>query len=512
MLMIFCTMSSSRRRKLTRAALATSILIALVFVLAAAPNPAADPRHQHQVLRGQFAADAGKLADRCMQAGQAELADEIRRFLVERPDDGLSFRAVAMAGDPCRPATTESPATDDARAEFDKLRQQYAKRLYELAVTTFRDGQITLSYDLVREVVQLDPDHGPARSLLGYSKRSDRWVTPYAAHKLASNQIWDARFGWIAKGNLERYEAGTQLWKGQWLPADEVARYRSAWSNAWEVETEHYLVRTNVSLERGVELAEHLEQLYSIFFRLFAGYFTPRDQIAALFDRRSGLGKMAEPKKRRGNERFRVHFYRERDEYLAALKPYVRSGLDVSTGMYVPKSRTCYFFANPRQRRSADLATVVHEGTHQLFVETRPQLNLAATEGNYWVIEGMSCYMETLTRRGNQLELGLWNTARLASGRRRIVDQKQYVPLDGLVRMKVQDFDGQSIHGLYTQSACVCHFFMHHDGGRFRDALVEYLEAVYTGQADANTLSALTGLPYAKLDDLILQHVTNGAR
>jgi hypothetical protein len=53
---------------------------------------------------------------------------------------------------------------------------------------------------------------------------------------------------------------------------------------------------------------------------------------------------------------------------------------------------------------------------------------------------------------------------------------------------------------LYSQAAGMTHFLMFYEGGRYRDALVAYLSAVYNGQDDLETLSKLTGSSYSELD------------
>ena len=53
---------------------------------------------------------------------------------------------------------------------------------------------------------------------------------------------------------------------------------------------------------------------------------------------------------------------------------------------------------------------------------------------------------------------------------------------------------------LYSQAAGLTNFLVHHDGGRYRDALVAYLVAVYTGRDDPDTLAKLTGVDYSALD------------
>jgi hypothetical protein len=53
---------------------------------------------------------------------------------------------------------------------------------------------------------------------------------------------------------------------------------------------------------------------------------------------------------------------------------------------------------------------------------------------------------------------------------------------------------------LYSESSGLTHFLMHADGGRYRDALVEYLIAVYTSRDRPATLSERTGMNYGELD------------
>jgi hypothetical protein len=53
---------------------------------------------------------------------------------------------------------------------------------------------------------------------------------------------------------------------------------------------------------------------------------------------------------------------------------------------------------------------------------------------------------------------------------------------------------------LYTESAGLATFFMQGEQGRYREAWVRYLTAIYSGRATAETLAQLTGLSYQELD------------
>lgn len=482
--------------------LVAASLSSLAIVASAAPTDSI--RERHEQLRDRWANQVEQLAAKCEAQGLNDAAETIRQLLRTADSGVISIPVFSTNGQSAAASTAGTPKPEWQLA-LTKIRKQYAKDLFELATNAFRAGDISFCYDIVREVIEHDPDHGPARALMGYTKYRDHWVTPFAAGKLKAGQIWDPRFGWVPKGHVAHYEKGEQLWKGQWLPNEEVAKYRQQWANAWEIETEHYVVRTNASLERGAEFATKLEKLYAIFFRLFAGFFSPRDQMAMLFDppnRRTALGKIDEPE-RRQNRKFRVYFYRTREEFLETLRPYVKTGLDVSTGLYLTGTRTAYFYVHEQM----DEATVIHEATHQLFAESRDHRHGDGSRGNFWVLEGIACYMESFRDREGHVELGAWETTRLKRGRERM---QRFLPVDKLVQLGMKDFDGPEIHDLYLQSACLCHFLMHHDNGRYRDVFVKYLEEVYLGRADYQTLGELLGIDYATLDRQFRQHVAEG--
>ncbi|MDZ7619089.1 MAG: hypothetical protein U1E05_18945, partial [Patescibacteria group bacterium] len=55
------------------------------------------------------------------------------------------------------------------------------------------------------------------------------------------------------------------------------------------------------------------------------------------------------------------------------------------------------------------------------------------------------------------------------------------------------------------------HFLVFHEGGVYRDALVQYLSAVYSGRDTPQTLAELLGASYAEVDATYRQFVTNAA-
>ena len=87
------------------------------------------------------------------------------------------------------------------------------------------------------------------------------------------------------------------------------------------------------------------------------------------------------------------------------------------------------------------------------------------------------------------------------AARYRLLNDNFYVPLEEFTGYGMEKLQKDPrIATLYSQSAGLTHFLIHYDGGRYRDALVSYLSAVYTGRDQPDTLAKLTGTAYGELD------------
>ncbi len=83
----------------------------------------------------------------------------------------------------------------------------------------------------------------------------------------------------------------------------------------------------------------------------------------------------------------------------------------------------------------------------------------------------------------------------------RLLRDKFYIPLDEFTSYTMQRFQGDPrIAALYSQAAGLTHFLVFYDHGRYRDALMAFLLALYTGKDDHETLARLTGENYKTLD------------
>lgn len=466
-----------------RASCLVASLVVVSAVSAAAPKARADDLGQRRAaLYVEYAQKLGELAEWCDRERLPDAAEMLRSWLPERGDDHLTLFVLPSADD---------AATGLGDAEWQRrwqvLRNQQADALYSLALTAVKAGQAGLAYELATETLRENPDHKQARRALGYVRFRDQWRTPFEIRQLSAGKVWHDRFGWLPKAHVERYEKRDRYYQGRWMAAADEQAQRGDVKRGWRVESSHYVVTTNHSLEEGVRLSRQLETLYTIWQQVFAAFHTDDAELRRRFE---GRGTRNDPKPHN------VVYYRSRDEYnrtLGAGQPKI----EMTLGIYLDKARTAYFYAGDEQ----DPGTVYHEATHQLFHETRPASSEAGQRDNVWIMEGIACYMESLAEAGNHYTLGGANAGRMPAARHRLNEDHFYVPLAELVTMGVEAVQHDPrIAMLYSQSSGLADFFMHDAAGRYREPLVRYLVAIYGGKATAGTLSELTGTSYSALD------------
>ena len=456
-------------------------------------------------LNKHYAAQLAELSAWCDQQGLAHEAEVTRCWLP--PDDPLrlfvatpSASSGTSSGTSSNGSADATPATADAtvkeaqpvsatfRERLEKLRKTQAAALFDLASKAAANRQPREALALVSQVLREDPDHALARRIMGYGRHDDRWLTAFEVRKSRDGQVWDERFGWLPREHVARYEAGERYYAGGWRSAADDAKAHADMRNPWVVGTEHYVVRTNHSLEEGVRLAARLERLYAIWDQVFLGFVATEEQLARRFQGQAG--QAAEPR------RHKVVYYRSHDEYVRALEKD-QPNIGITSGYYWGDKREAYFFAGEQ----ADDSNLYHEATHQLFSETRPVVRDIGRDANFWIVEGVACYLESLQLRDGWSSLGGADSVRLRDARHRLLEDKFYVPLaefTGYGMDRVQH--DERIALLYSQASGLTHFLLHYDHGRYRAALAPYLAAVYTGRDRAGTLAELTGARYEDLD------------
>jgi len=178
-----------------------------------------------------------------------------------------------------------------------------------------------------------------------------------------------------------------------------------------------------------------------------------------------------------------------------------------TAGIYLERPRCAFFFAD----KDADDRTLYHEATHQLFHESRPIAPDVGRKANFWIIEGIAMYMESLRREDGFYVLGGFDDQRLHAAQYRLLVDKFYVPLAEFTSFGMEKLQTDPrIATLYSQAAGLTHFLVYYDGGRYRDALVSYLAAVYSGRDNLDTLSGLCATSYRELDKKYHEFIESG--
>ncbi len=440
--------------------------------LPAAPLPGARNRilSEREMLHTRLVAQLEELAARCEQRGQTNAASEIRRLAA--PDVDLDDLPGSV-----RPAVTLALPADerDWQAVLRKAQQEYAAELFRLSQQAVREGLPSLAFHLVRETAFHDPDHAVARRLLGYVRSGEEWTTPFAALMQRQGHVWHERFGWLPRSHVQRYEQGERYYQGRWMSAEKEAALRATIANGWVVESDHFRVKTNVSLERGVELSQALEDLHRFFTRNFADLFNTPQQMQQLFDD----GK---PRTVGGSDKHEVWYLRSREEFVRLLRNK-QTGVEGINGLYLPRDRRAYFFANPEDPQG-NLETMYHEVTHQLLSESSRTTFDIATERDFWVVEGLACYLESFDRSGDRLTVGDPTHIRLYWARERVVAEQWFLPLREFASLGMREFqfgsDYPTLQKYYSQATGLTHFFLHYQEGRYRDGFIQYVAQLYS--------------------------------
>lgn len=201
-----------------------------------------------------------------------------------------------------------------------------------------------------------------------------------------------------------------------------------------------------------------LERLVRLWQQLFIRYYASEADVVAMFEGRSKPASTV--------RRHDVVYFRDRNDYNDSLRSALPK-IEMSIGVYVEQTRRAYFFAS----EPADDRTLFHEATHQLFHESRPVVRDVGRQANFWIVEGIAMYMESLRQKDGFYVLGGFDDDRMLAARYRLLKDNFYVPLKEFTGYGMDRLQSDpQIATLYSQAAGLANFLVHDNGGRYRDA------------------------------------------
>ena len=448
-------------------------------------------RKQHDDHVAAFQKSLAELIAQCQDKQLADAVAKLQPWQAAVDVSSLSDRKLKRT---MQPEISISLPQDERlwRIQFRTLRQDLAKNLYLLSRRVLNAGMPHAAWRLIHEVIWYDSDYGRARTLLGYERYGDEWVTPFAAKKLRERFVWHERFGWLPSTHVERYEKGERVFRTRWYTAQKEADLRRDWAHAWQIETDHYLLKTNVGLEEGVALAKQLEVFHDWFQRSFPAFFNTPAQLQKLF---AGAARGRRTKRKE----YVVHYYRSKDEYVRKL---IRNNpqIAISNGIYSPDEHVSHFYVD----KNNDIeSTMYHEATHQILYELNPKPRRIAEREHFWVIEGFACYIESFRPKQDGVSIGNPDYVRFFFAKQNLVKDDFFVPLDRYASLSKNAYQAPlQIGERYSQASGLVHFYMHYKGGRYHDALIDHFAALYRPLAPGFRVGGMdqfTGVSYDTL-------------
>lgn len=262
-------------------------------------------------------------------------------------------------------------------------------------------------------------------------------------------------------------------WKARagngWLKLPKLKEYHAEWDKAWEFETSHFQLRSNMPLRETLTAALDLEYTYANFHALFG----ERLEVHAS-DLKIGVWLHGDGKSYNDPHQQRGGYYAERDRRL-----YVDATL-------------------PDWRK-----TLVHEAVHGIvdFAASHAKSGSGKIPG--WLHESLALYMEPHTRDGSYSD-----EPRAIGGSgpiRWLIEhhaqaQRPY-SLKAILNMPWADFGLTQRRELrYAQAYSLTYFCLNAEDGKYRDAFFNYARAAFEGKSSSTDFKKALGMREKELE------------
>ena len=282
-----------------------------------------------------------------------------------------------------------------------------------------------------------------------------------------------------------------------------------------QIDTPHFTIYSQADNASAKRIAEDLESCYWIWTQLFFPFWEGSLQVTALmkdFTPGQNLIDYLNAKNARitSRRKLRVVLFRDAAEYQRSLAPKI-PGIERSTGFYSDSEKMTFLYADDN-----DAATRRHELVHQLFRQASNSGLGRSSPGklsNFWLVEGIAGYFESLHLADGLATVGGWDSPRLQFARYRMLasgDSMQFDELaaDGQERAQQQ----QDIARWYAHAIAQTHHFADCGDLQKRRWLYRQLADVYKIRTDIDgkkgdaVQRSLIG--FLKINDALLKQST----
>ncbi|MBX3422605.1 MAG: hypothetical protein KF752_13710 [Pirellulaceae bacterium] len=395
----------------------------------------------------QMRAELLRLRVQCERLGLTGEAEICLTWLAaDRPDQQVYCLPINPESDPIA-SQAQQPQTARWQEHFTAARKGHARYLFALAQQQAAAGDERQAFRLLWRVLKEDPDHAPARRVLG----------PLSSALTARPQ-----------------QRPTTKQSAELSSANPFQRYQ----------TRHFQLLSRADAKLTSQMATQLEQFYAIWCQCFYEYWAPPGLLKARLE--GSNPPWPQP------PRMEVVLLSDRTEYLRVLG-IAESRIEVSVGYYNPYRRRCYFY--PSEQLSE---TLQHELTHQLFAQAS-RLALNGDQENLaggWIIEGIALYMESLDKRPFDWTVGGIQSRRLQTARYRALRDQHWPSWTEFCQSTLAQWKhAPDISLNYAHAAGLVHLYLDlmDDQPASRDAILRYLAGVYASAAQPADLLQILG-------------------
>ena len=264
-----------------------------------------------------------------------------------------------------------------------------------------------------------------------------------------------------------------------------------------QIDTPHFTIFTRAKPHQSRDVAIDLEDCYWIWTQMFFPLWKGSAQVSTVLADAGDDVDIAEfvastSARISTRNKMRVVLFRDANEYRQTLGKSM-PGIERSTGFYNDTKRTTFLYAGD----DIDPATRRHELVHQMFREaTQSSLGqkMPGERSDFWLIEGIAGYFESLQLSDRTATVGGWDAPRLQFARYRMLVGGDVMSLEELAkdgRLAAQR--REDITRWYAHAIAQTHHMMDRGDPKSRQWLYRKLAEVYRIRCDIPSVDEPTG-------------------
>ncbi len=235
---------------------------------------------------------------------------------------------------------------------------------------------------------------------------------------------------------------------------EQLETMHSDWSKAWKLRSEHFEIRTDAGIQRGIQTLFELEYFYRHVFDLFQANLEMRE--------------LTEP--------IKVYLYKNRKEF-----PNLSNNV---SAYFSGGENILYTYTALRGRPRA----LFHEATHAVMHNLTGGARKGRGKFPGWLNEGWAEFHETVMvpEKGGRVRLDLTRADQRRLNEVRSAE-KPY-SLHRVLNFRSSDFGASTKQGLkYGQSYALFRYMMMGEDGDFLPEFLDYLRTALNGKGQAST-------------------------